>query len=62
MKKVVKGFIYSFLLILGFLIISVTVFYVKKSIAKINNYKLLGKEAPLLVKNRYAYRDLNKNG
>ena len=62
MKKLFKISFYALFIIIGVLSIFLTTFYIKKWIAKTNNYKLIGKEAMVLIENGHKYRDLNKNG
>ena len=62
MKKIIKILMYSFLLLIGLIIVGFSSLYITRLIDKTNNYNLLGEEAPLLSINGIKYRDLNKNG
>ncbi|MBU3744014.1 MAG: glycoside hydrolase family 3 protein [Sediminibacterium sp.] len=62
MKKLLKFlglFLASLILIL---LITITVVYIQSARIASNNQKLIGKEAPQLLKDGFAFRDLNKNG
>ena len=62
MKKIFKILMYSFLSLIGLIIVGFSSLYITRLIDKGNNYTLLGEEAPFLSINGIKYRDLNKNG
>jgi len=62
MKKIFKFFGFTILFVVLIVVVCLTYFYVKTSIASMKDINLLGKEAPVLTIEGYTFRDLNKNG
>ena len=62
MKKVLRYFAYGSLGVLLIILFIGIFFWIRWNITSSVNMELLGDPAPMLVKNGYRFRDLNKNG
>lgn len=62
MKKILKYLLYALLGIVGILLITITVLFIRWNMISSGNYSQLGEEVPTLKEGDFEYRDLNKNG